>query len=70
MAPPALDEAQWEELKEAVQQPPATSGVELANWYWKVVRQFVLERCGIELSRSSIRVGCQANHRGVTVQTG
>ena len=51
--PPALDEAQREELKEAVQQPPATSGVELANWYWKVVRQFVLERCGIELSRSS-----------------
>ena len=40
-------------MKEAVQQPPATSGVELANWYWKVVRQFVLERCGIELSRSS-----------------
>ena len=51
--PPALDEAQREELKEAVQQSPATSGVELANWYWKVVRQFVLERCGIELSRSS-----------------
>ena len=40
-------------MKEAVQQPPATSGVELANWYWKVVRQFVLERCGIELIRSS-----------------
>ncbi len=40
-------------MKEAVQQPPATSGVELANWYWKVVRQFVLEGCGIELSRSS-----------------
>ena len=53
MAPHALDEAQGEELNEAVQQPPATSGVELANWYWKVVRQFVLERCGIELSRSS-----------------
>ena len=53
MASPPLDEAQREELKEAVQQPPATSGVELANWYWKVVRQFVLERCGIELSRSS-----------------
>ena len=24
-----------------VEQPPATSGNELANWYWRVVRQFV-----------------------------
>ena len=51
--PPALDEAQREELKEAVQQPPTTSGMESANWYWKVVRQFVLEGWGIGLSRSS-----------------
>ena len=36
-----------------VQQPPATSGIELANWYWKVVRQYVSERCGVSLSRSS-----------------
>ena len=27
--------------------------MELANWYWKVVRQFVSERFGISLSRSS-----------------
>ena len=40
-------------MKEAVQQPPATSGIELANWYWKVVRQYVSERYGISLSRSS-----------------
>ena len=40
-------------MKGAVQQPPATSGIELANWYWKVVRQYVSERCGISLSRSS-----------------
>ena len=40
-------------MKAAVQQPPATSGIELANWYWKVVRQFVLEHFGISLSRSS-----------------
>ena len=53
MVPPALDQAQQEELKEAVEQPPATSGIELANWYWKVVRQFVLERFGISLCRSS-----------------
>ena len=27
--------------------------MELANWYWKVVRQYVSERCGVSLSRSS-----------------
>ena len=36
-----------------VEQPPATAGIQLANWYWKVVRQFVSERFGISLSRSS-----------------
>ena len=36
-----------------MEQPPATSGIGLANWYWKVVRQFVAERFGISLSRSS-----------------
>ena len=51
--PPALDEAQQEELKGAVQQPPTTSGMESANWYWKVVRQFVSERFCVGLSRSS-----------------
>ena len=51
--PPALNQAQQEELKGVVQQPPATSGIELANWYWKVVRQYVSERCGVSLSRSS-----------------
>ena len=29
------------------------AGIELANWYWKGVRQFVLERFGFSLSRSS-----------------
>ncbi len=51
--PPALDQAQQEELREAVEQPPATSGIGLANWYWKAVRQFVAERFGMGLSRSS-----------------
>ena len=51
--PPALDQAQQEELRGVVQQPPATSGIELANWYWKVVQQYVSERCGVSLSRSS-----------------
>ena len=51
--PPVLEAAQQEELKGAVQQPPAELGIELANWYWKVVRQFVSERFGGSLSRSS-----------------
>ena len=32
---------------------PATAGIELANWYWKAVRQFVSERLGLSLCRSS-----------------
>ena len=36
----------------AVQNPPAKSGIELANWNWKVVHQYVAERYGISLSRS------------------
>ena len=51
--PPALDQTQQEELKGAVEQPTATAGIVMANWYWKVVRQFVSERFGISLSRSS-----------------
>ena len=36
-----------------MEQPPAAAGIGLANWYWKVVRQFAAERFGIGLSRSS-----------------
>ena len=36
-----------------MEQPPATGGIQLANWYWKVVRQFVSERFGVSLCRSS-----------------
>ena len=53
MVPPALDQARQEELKGAVQEPPAAAGIELANWYWKVVRQFASERFGVSLCRSS-----------------
>ena len=35
-----------------MQELPAMAGIELANWNWKVVHQFVLERFGIVLSRS------------------
>ena len=36
-----------------MERPPATAGIEMANWHRKVVRQFALERFGIGLSRSS-----------------
>ena len=51
--PPALGETQQAELKAAVQELPEQAGIELANWFWRVVRRFVSERFGIELSRSS-----------------
>ena len=35
-----------------MQDPPAKSGIELANWNWKVVRQYVAEQYGA-VSRSS-----------------
>ena len=40
-------------MKAAVQELPAMAGIELANWNWKVVHQFVSERFGLSLSRSS-----------------
>jgi hypothetical protein len=35
-----------------VQATPAAAGIDLANWNWKVVRQFVKERFGRVLGRS------------------
>ena len=52
-SPPPSARRNGADLKAAVQEPPAESGIELANWNWKVVRQFVSERYGIGLSRSS-----------------
>ncbi len=40
-------------LKVAVQAAPAEVGIALANWNWKVARQFIEARCGIRLSRSA-----------------
>ena len=40
-------------MKAAVQQSPGAAGMELANWNWKMVRRYVLERFGSSLSRSS-----------------
>ncbi len=50
--PPALNTEQQAQLKAAVQAPPQESGIELANWNWKVVREFI-ERCFGCLCRSS-----------------
>ena len=36
-----------------MQQPSGMASLELANWYWKGVRQFVWERFGVSLSRIS-----------------
>ena len=44
---------QQAELKAAVQAPPAAAGIDLADWNWKVVREFVQRRFGSALSRSS-----------------
>ena len=40
-------------MRAAAQEPPATSGIEMTNWYWKVGRQLVSERFGGSLHRSS-----------------
>lgn len=36
-----------------MQKPPSEAGIDLANWNWKVVREFVKERFDTELCRSS-----------------
>ena len=51
--PRVLGEGQQAALKAVVQGSPAESGIELANWNWRAVRQFVLEHFGIGLNRSS-----------------
>ena len=40
-------------MRGAVQGPPAAAGMDLANWNWKGVHHYVLERFGESLSRSS-----------------
>jgi len=37
----------------AVQATPTEVGIDLANWNWKVVRQFIEARCGVRLCRSA-----------------
>jgi len=40
-------------VKAAVQKTPREVGIDLGDWNWKVVRQFVGERFGLALGRSS-----------------
>ena len=51
--PPVLSRGQQNQLKSAVQNPPGEAGVELSNWNWKVVRQFLKRSFDLGLSRSS-----------------
>ena len=47
-----MDVEQRGELKSAVQGSPLRAGINLSNWNWKAVRQFVRDRFGLALSRS------------------
>ena len=51
--PPVLNRGQQNQLKSAVQNPPGEAGIELSNWNWKVVRQFLKQSFDLGLSRSS-----------------
>jgi transposase len=48
-----LNEEQQAELKAAIQEPPEKVGLGLANWNWKVVREFIRRRFSLELSRNT-----------------
>ncbi len=51
--PPALNKGQQAQLKAVVKSMPQEAGIELANWNWKVVREFISQRFGYRLCRSS-----------------
>ena len=53
VVPPALDVEQRAELTTAVPELPSQAGIELSNWNWRAVHQFVEDRFGLTLSRSS-----------------
>lgn len=50
-SPPALEAEAQAGLKLVVQATPAEVGINLANWNWRVVRQFIAARCGVCPSR-------------------
>src|SRR5215203_6893257 len=51
--PPALDAEQQAQVKAAVQGAPRDVGIDLGDWNWKVVRQYVRDRFRVTLGRSS-----------------
>ena len=51
--PPTLNAGQQDQLKSAVLNLPGEAGIELSNWNWKVVRQFLKRSFDLGLSRSS-----------------
>jgi transposase len=51
--PPVLDPTEQGQLKAAVQAPPSKVGIDLANWNWKGVREFVERQFQETLGRSS-----------------
>ncbi len=51
--PPAINTKQQTQLRDAVQATPQEAGIELANWNWKVVREFISRCFGYRLCRSS-----------------
>lgn len=51
--PPSLDGEEQAHLKAAVQSAPQASGIDLANWNWKVVQEFIQRRFGYQMCRSS-----------------
>ena len=51
--PPVLSRGEQNQLKSAVLNPPGEAGIELSNWNWKVVRQFLKRSFDLGLSRSS-----------------
>ena len=54
---PFLSEAQQAEFKASVKEPPARSGIELANWNWKVVNRFGRKRWGVSRSGEAVGYG-------------
>jgi len=50
--PPALAPDQQAQLKVAVHGSPQEVGIDLANWNWKVVREFIQQHFGMALTRS------------------
>jgi transposase len=51
--PPVLNDTQQDQIKAAVKAIPSQTGIELSNWTWKMVREFVKQNFGRILGHSS-----------------